>query len=239
MRAPRRHFLFGSLAGLAGGLTARPAAAANETVTLGFVGVRGRGHDLIKYFGKRSDVAIAYLADVDSRLLPQRAAEVASLKGRRPETVHGLPARARRQERRRGRDRHPRPLARAGDHLGLPGGQGRLRREADQPQHLGGPQDGRGGAQARAGRPGRYPVPQRHRTWPRPSSTSTRASSARSTSSRSSTASPGRASASCPTSRSLPASTTTCGWARPRRASSTRTTSITPGTGSGTTRAAT
>ena len=86
MRTPRRHFLFGSLAGLAGGLAARPGAAANDTVILGFMGLRGRGHDLIKDFAKRPDVEIAYLADVDTRLLPQRAAEVASRRasGRRP-----------------------------------------------------------------------------------------------------------------------------------------------------------
>ena len=43
MRAPRRHFLFGSLAAAAG-LPARPAQrAANDTVTVGFMGVRGRG----------------------------------------------------------------------------------------------------------------------------------------------------------------------------------------------------
>src|SRR6516165_4832043 len=79
MRAPRRHFLFGSLAAMAGGVSPRLSAAANETVVLGFMGVRGRGNDLIKYFGKRHDVEIAYLADVDTRLLPRRAAGVESM----------------------------------------------------------------------------------------------------------------------------------------------------------------
>ena len=41
---------------------------------------------------------------------------------------------------RRRLDRHAQPLALADDDLGLPGGQGRVRREAVQPQHLRGPQ---------------------------------------------------------------------------------------------------
>jgi predicted dehydrogenase len=89
MRAPRRHFLLGSLAA-AGGVSARTRAAAGETVTLGFMGVRGRGHDLIRTFAKRPDVEIAYLADVDARQLPERASEVQSLKGKTPRTVQDV-----------------------------------------------------------------------------------------------------------------------------------------------------
>ena len=86
MRAPRRHFLFGSLAAAAG-LPARSSTSANDTVTVGFMGVRGRGNSLISYFAKRPDIEIAYLADVDTRILPGRAAEVESLRGQRPKTV--------------------------------------------------------------------------------------------------------------------------------------------------------
>jgi predicted dehydrogenase len=89
MPAPRRQFLFGSLAAI-GGISARSRAAAADTINVGFMGVRGRGHDLIRYFAKREDVAIAYLADVDSRLLPERASEVQSLKGRAPRTVQDV-----------------------------------------------------------------------------------------------------------------------------------------------------
>ena len=84
MRAPRRHFLFGSLAAMAGHVSPSAKAAASETVILGFMGVGGRGNDLIKYFGKRPDVQIAYLADVDTRRLPRRADEVESMRGQRP-----------------------------------------------------------------------------------------------------------------------------------------------------------
>ncbi len=57
--------------------------------------------------------------------------------------------------------RHAGPLARPGHHLGLPGGQARLRREADLAQHLRRPADGRGGAEVQPRRAGRHPVPQR------------------------------------------------------------------------------
>ena len=117
--------------------------------------------------------------------------------------------------------------------MGLPGGQGRLRREAGQPQRRRGPADGRGGPEVQPGRPGRHPAaehaarPGRGRVRPR------RASSARSawpapgstrSASRSATASPAR---------SPPASTTTSGTAPPRPAVQA-TGSTTTGTGSGT-----
>jgi predicted dehydrogenase len=86
METTRRHFVFGALAA-AGGLAARRSASANEKIVLGFMGVRGRGLDLINGFGKRPDVEIAYLADVDSRLLPDRAGQVEKLTGKRPKTV--------------------------------------------------------------------------------------------------------------------------------------------------------
>ena len=70
--------------------------------------------------------------------------------------VRGLPQAARGQEHRRRDHRDAEPLARAGHRLGLPGGQGRLRREARLPQHLGGPADGRGGPQVQSHRPERH-----------------------------------------------------------------------------------
>jgi len=47
------------------------------------MGVGGRGGALLQGFAKRPDVAVAYLADVDSRRLPERASEAAQLNGRR------------------------------------------------------------------------------------------------------------------------------------------------------------
>ncbi len=54
----------------------------------------------------------------------------------------------------------------AGHRLGLPGGQGRVRREAGQPQRRRGPEDGRGRPQVRAGRPDGHAEPRRRRAWP-------------------------------------------------------------------------
>jgi predicted dehydrogenase len=76
-----------STAALAALGTARAARSANETVVLGFMGVRGRGQDLIKGFARRDDVEIAYLADVDTRILPDRARITQQLRGHAPQTV--------------------------------------------------------------------------------------------------------------------------------------------------------
>ena len=90
MRSPRRHFLFGSLAALAAGSAARQSVAASDKVVLGFMGLGGRGRALLQGFGKRPDVAVAYLADVDSRRLPEPASEAAQLNGRTPKTVQDV-----------------------------------------------------------------------------------------------------------------------------------------------------
>ena len=64
-----------------------------------------------------------------------------------------------RQVDRRREPGHAQPLARAGNDLGLPGRQGRLRGEARLAQHLRGPQDGRGGAEVPPHRPARHAMP--------------------------------------------------------------------------------
>ena len=61
---------------------------------------------------------------------PRAKADRPSHQGKEPQVRAGLPQGARRQVGRRGRRRHARPLARPGHRLGLPGRQGRLRREA-------------------------------------------------------------------------------------------------------------
>ena len=58
------------------------------------------------------------------------------------------------------RYRHTEPLARAGGDLGLPGGQGCLRREAGLAQYSGRAAPGRGGAEVPANRPARGAVTQ-------------------------------------------------------------------------------
>ncbi len=90
MRSRRRHFLFGSMAALATGSAAGRPVSANDKVVLGFMGVGGRGRELLKRFSKRQDVTVAYLADVDSRRLPEAASEAAQRSGRIPKTVQDV-----------------------------------------------------------------------------------------------------------------------------------------------------
>ena len=54
------------------------------------MGVGGRGASLLQRFSKRPDVAVAYLADVDSRRLPEAASEAAQRSGRAPKTVQDV-----------------------------------------------------------------------------------------------------------------------------------------------------
>ena len=89
---------------------------------------------------------VTYLIDPDTR--PVRVAQSDGDRDRaatEPQVRAGHSQGARRQEPRRRLGRHPQPLALADDDLGLPGGQGRLRREAVQPQRPRRPQSRRGG----------------------------------------------------------------------------------------------
>ena len=141
------------------------AAPAADKVILAAVGVGGRGTDLATHpqrgFLSRADCEYAYVCDPDYRKAGSRVASFARLQqGREPQVVHRLPRGAGRPVGGRDRQRHPRPLARPLDRLGLPGRQGRLRRKAGPPQLLGRSEDGRGGPEVPAGGPGRHPEPQ-------------------------------------------------------------------------------
>ncbi len=57
---------------------------ANDRINLGIIGVRGRGQNLIDYFGALPDVRIAALCDVDLNVLEARAAGVEKKYGNRP-----------------------------------------------------------------------------------------------------------------------------------------------------------
>ena len=80
-------------AGVAGAASlaavARPsrAATAQETVSLGIVGVRGRGASLATGFAQRDDCHVAYLADVDTSVLSSRSKAVEEIQGQAPRTV--------------------------------------------------------------------------------------------------------------------------------------------------------
>ena len=67
--------------------TARGAAAANERVVIGLMGVGGRGNALAHAFARQKDVEIAYLCDCDLRKLVGPAQQVEEIQGKRPATV--------------------------------------------------------------------------------------------------------------------------------------------------------
>lgn len=82
----RRQFL--AAAGASGALLMLPsgfalAGGANNAIRLGFIGIRGRGNDLLGSFRKVAGVTVAALCDVDSDVLAKRMAEAVKL-GEKP-----------------------------------------------------------------------------------------------------------------------------------------------------------
>lgn len=80
----RRYFLGTALATAA---TARKAASANEKVSVGMVGVGGRGRSLTRNFAKLPDAHVAYLCDVDQASLERAAKVVEPLQSEKPKHV--------------------------------------------------------------------------------------------------------------------------------------------------------
>ena len=165
----RREFV--KTAALSTGVAGAPAVrtawgreSPNNRVNLGVIGFRGRGGELYREFAHLPDVRVAYLCDVDERLFAPMVAEVEQIGGYKPETFFDMRKLLEKKDLDAVVDRHARPLARAGDDLGLPGRQGRLRGEARLPQPPRGPQDGGGGAQVQPHRAGRAEPPQRSRS---------------------------------------------------------------------------
>ena len=128
-------------------------ASANETIRHAVIGCRIRGRVHAAEFGRQAGVEVAYVCDPDRQLADELAASV---------------EKARAAGRRRSRtcaifddksvdtvfDRRAEPLARARRDLGHAGGQGRLRREAGQPQRRRGAADRAGGGEDRPDLPG-------------------------------------------------------------------------------------
>ena len=123
------------------------------------IGVHGRGQTHIDAFLDRADTEILCICDADEAVGQERVEQIASETGPqaqvRPRHARGV----RRQVDRHRLDRHAEPLARPGGDLGDAGRQGRLRREAGQPQRQRRPADGRGRAEVREDLPDRHAVP--------------------------------------------------------------------------------
>ena len=123
----------GTLSGLT--IITRPERVfgANDRVRIGVCGLRGRGKDHIDAFSGLRNVEIAALCDVDEAILQKRRGQVSG----NPATYTDVRRLLEDPIHRCHLDRHAESLARADGDLGLPGGQGRLRREALLPQPVG------------------------------------------------------------------------------------------------------
>jgi predicted dehydrogenase len=84
----RRSFLRSSgAAGVASTLTAvaaKRALAASEKISIGMVGVRGRGASVLSTFASLSDVEVRYVCDLDEPVRESRLAAVEQRTGKRP-----------------------------------------------------------------------------------------------------------------------------------------------------------
>jgi predicted dehydrogenase len=80
-----RHSAAGSAAFIASPLAFPDAKDSNERIRVAVVGLRGRGRNHATGFAELKDVEVASVCDVDLRLVPQVAAEVAKIQGRKPD----------------------------------------------------------------------------------------------------------------------------------------------------------
>lgn len=89
----RRHFIKTTAAGGVGlGVAFRSARAgvsyaANDTITVAVMGVKGRGHALAESFARQANSEVLYVCDVDSRAVDETSAAVRDLQDRAPNGV--------------------------------------------------------------------------------------------------------------------------------------------------------
>jgi len=83
----RRELLKAGLAFGAATVVPGCASGANERVTLGIMGVNGRGRSLAQGFASLPDAQIKYVCDVDSRVIPKTVELIASKQGKTPEAI--------------------------------------------------------------------------------------------------------------------------------------------------------
>ena len=83
----RRELLQAGLSLGAAAVVPRSVFGANERVTLGIMGVNGRGRSLAQGFASLPDAQIKYVCDVDSRVRPKIVDLIASKQGKTPESI--------------------------------------------------------------------------------------------------------------------------------------------------------
>ena len=154
----RRHFLM-STAVMAGGAAVRGLASPNDTVRIGVVGCGGRGGSHVAAWPSLPNVEIVALCDVDEAHIAEKLKTLESKGLKKPATYVDLRKLLEDKIDRRDLDRLAESLAHAADDLGVPGRQGRLRREAVLAQRLRIAADCRRRPQVRPHRPARQPEP--------------------------------------------------------------------------------
>src|SRR5262245_51112089 len=65
----------------------KPASPASEKVNIAVIGIRGRGRSLAGSFSALSDVNLAYLVDVDERVIAPVSDAIEKKTGQRPKAV--------------------------------------------------------------------------------------------------------------------------------------------------------
>lgn len=83
----RRHFVRSSAAAAAFPIFSRGPVSAADKVTIAVMGLNGQGSGLTRNFARLEDVNIAYLCDVDQRVLEKASKIVDELKGERPQLI--------------------------------------------------------------------------------------------------------------------------------------------------------
>src|SRR4051812_24458914 len=83
----RRELLKAGLALGAATVVPRSVFGANERVTLGIMGVNGRGRALAQGFAELPDAQIKYVCDVDPRVIPKVIATIASKQAKEPQAI--------------------------------------------------------------------------------------------------------------------------------------------------------
>ena len=163
----RRSFLQGTAAAgasllITGTRASGKIVGANNRLRIAVAGVNGRGKSHIGGWLEQDNVEIVYLIDPERNVL-NRGLELVQQKSdgaSQPKGSRRRPQSAGRSHARRDLGRHAQSLAFADHHLGLPGGKARLRRKTDEPRHRRGPLGRRGPEEVRRRRAARHAEPQ-------------------------------------------------------------------------------
>lgn len=83
----RRQFLAASAALTTAVVSRSHSESAAETLTVGVMGVRGRGRGLAAGFAAMPDVHVAYLCDVDESVIPDTSKKVEAAQGKAPQAI--------------------------------------------------------------------------------------------------------------------------------------------------------